>query len=110
MTVPADRLTAADLYDLIERAEEAFAKGDDFFEIVRDGHLRLMSTLDYRIKQLVGVIRHMRDPAYSEAMELIDELKRARISRTVDLPEVFAGLRLVISTWDAARPARSRAA
>lgn len=110
MSTPADRLTAADLSDHIDRAEKAFADGDDLFEVVRDGRLRLESTLDHRIKRLVGVFVHMRDPHYSEAMALVDELKLARISRSVDLPEVFAELRLVISTWDASRQARRRAA
>jgi hypothetical protein len=110
MTTPAHRLTAADLDDYIDRAEKAFADGDDLVEVVRNGRLRLVSTLDDRIQRLAGVIVHMRDPHYSEAMKLVDELKRARISRSVDLPEVFAELRLVISTWDATRRARRRAA
>lgn len=107
---PADRLTAADLYDRIQRAEEAFAVGDDEVEVVRGGRLRLVSTLDERIRQLVGVMAHMRDPHYSEAMDLVEELRRARISRGVDLPKVFGELRLVIASWDAARQVRRRAA
>jgi hypothetical protein len=110
MTIHDNRLPAAALYDYIDRAEKAFAEGDDLVEVVRDGRIRLVSTLDYRIKQLVGVIAHMRDPHYSKAMELVAQLKRARISRSVDLPEVFAELRLLISTWDATRRARRQAA
>ena len=106
MTVPAARLTALDLYDHIERAEEAFRKGDDLFEIERDGRLRLVSTVDYRLKQLIDVIVHMRDPYYSEAMDLVRALKHARISRSVDLPAVVAELRRVIAAWDSARLAR----
>jgi hypothetical protein len=43
-------------------------------------------------------------------MELVEALKRARISRSVDLSEVFERLRGVVSDWDAARQARRRAA
>ena len=106
MTVPAARLTALDLYDHVERAEESFREGDDLVEVVRDGRLRLVSTVDFRLKQLIDVIAHMRDPHYSEAMELIGKLKRARISRSVDLSEVFAQLRTVVATWDSIRLAR----
>ena len=109
MTVPSERLTAADLYDLVDRVEEAFVDEDEF-EVVRGGRLRLVLAVDYRIRQLVGVINQIRDPHYSEAMEQIDALKRARISRSVDVPETFRRLRLVISAWDVARQARRRAA
>jgi hypothetical protein len=110
MTVPADRLTASDFYRYIDRVEEAFREGDDLVEVVRSGRLRLVSTVDLRIKRLVEVVVHVRDPHHVEAMELVDELKRARISRSVDLPKVFGELRLVISSWDAARQARRQAA
>lgn len=106
----AERLTADDIYDRIERSERVFADGDDLIEVVRDGRLRLVSTVDLRLRQLVEVIIHLRDPHYSEAMELVDELKRARISRSVDLAEVFGKLRGVISAWDAERQARKQAA
>lgn len=106
----AERLTPDDIYDRIERLERVFAERDDLIEVVRDGRLRLVSTVDVRLTQLVGVIIHLRDPHYSEAMELVDALKRARISRGVDLSEVFGKLRGVISAWDADRQARRRAA
>jgi hypothetical protein len=106
MTVAADRLTASDLYRYIDRVEEAFREGDDLVEVVRGGRLRLASTVDLRIKQLVDVVVHLRDPHYVQAMALVDELKRARISRSVDLAKVFGELRLVISTWDATRQHR----
>jgi hypothetical protein len=106
MTVPADRLTASDFYRYIDRVEEAFREGDDLVEVVRGGRLRLASTVDLRIKQLVDVVVHLRDPHYVQAMALVDELKRARISRSVDLAKVFGELRLVISTWDATRQHR----
>jgi hypothetical protein len=106
MTVPAARLTALDLYDHVERTEESFREGDDLVEVVRDGRLRLVSTVDFRLKQLIDVIAHMRDPQYSEAMELVGKLKRARISRSVDGPHVFAQLRGVVAAWDSARLAR----
>lgn len=106
----AERLTADDIHDRIERLERVFAEGDDLIEVVRDGRLRLVSTVDLRLTQLVDVITHVRDPHYSEAMNLVDELKRARISRGVDLSEVFRKLRGVISAWDADRQARRRAA
>jgi hypothetical protein len=110
MSVPTDRLSAPDLYRCIDRVEEAFRKGDDEVEVVRRGRLRLVSTVDVSIKQLAGVVVHLRDPYYDEATELIDKLNLARISRSVDLPKVFGGLRSVISAWDAARQARRRAA
>jgi hypothetical protein len=110
MTVPANRLTASDFYRYIDRVEEAFREGDDLVEVVRSGRLRLVSTVDLRIKQLVAVVIHLRDPHYVEAMDLVEELKRARISRSVDLPKVFGELRLVVSAWDAAREARRQAA
>lgn len=109
MTVPAQRLTAADLYDYVDLTEKAFMEEDEF-EVERDGRLRLVLRVDYRMRQLIGVINHMRDPHYSLAMEQVDALKRARISRSVDLPEVFTRLRHVISSWDAAHEARRRAA
>jgi hypothetical protein len=110
VTVPAQRLTASDLYRSIDLVEETFRAGDDEVEVVRNGRLRLVSTVDFRIKQLVAVVVHMREPHHAEAMELIGELRRARISRSVDLPGVFADLRSVISAWDAARQDRRRAA
>ncbi len=106
----AERLTAADIYDRIERLERVFAQGDDLMEVVRDGRLRLVSTVDLRLTQLIAVVIHVRDPHHSDAMELVDELKRARISRGVDLSEVFGKLRGVISAWDADRHTRRRAA
>src|SRR4051812_4761120 len=106
----AERLTSDDIYDRIERLERVFADGDDLIEVVRDGRLRLVSTVDLRLTQLVQVIIHVRDPHYSEAVELVDEVKRARISRGVDLSEVFGKLRGVILAWDAGRQARRRAA
>lgn len=110
MPVPVDRLTAADLYDYVKRAEDAFADGDDEIEVVRGGRLQLVTTLDERIRQLIGVIPPMREPHHAEAMELIDQLKRARISQSVDLPKVFGELRSVISAWNAARQSRRQAA
>ena len=83
----AERLTAADIYDRIERLERVFAQGDDLMEVVRDGRLRLVSTVDLRLTQLIAAVIHVRDPHHSDAMELVDELKRARISRGVDLSE-----------------------
>jgi hypothetical protein len=65
-----------------------------------------VSTVDFRLKQLIDVIAHMRDPQYSEAMELVGKLKRARISRSADLPDVFAQLRAVVAAWDPTRLAR----
>ena len=110
MTLPADRLRAPDLYRCIDRVEEAFRKGDDEVEVVRGGRLRLVSTVEASIKQLAGVVVHLRGPYYDEAKQLIDELNRARISRSVDLPKVFEELRSIISAWDTARQARRRAA
>lgn len=106
MPVPASRLTADDLYDRIDRAEETFAEGDDFVEIVRGDRLRLVSTVDLRIAQLVGVLIHIRDPHYTEAMTLVDELKRSRISTSVDMTTTFERLREVVAAWDAARQLR----
>lgn len=106
----AERLTADDIYDRIERLERVFAEGDNLIEVVRDGRLRLVSTVDLRLTQLVDVIIHVRDPHYSEAVELVDELKRARISCGVDMSEVFGKLRGVVSAWDADRQARRQAA
>ena len=110
VTVPAERLTAADLRDYLRRVEEAFAAGDQETEVLRGGRLRLVLTVNERIKQLEGVLVHVRDPHYSEAMELVGELKRARVSRSVSLPEVLERLRVVIAAWDADRQARRRAA
>lgn len=106
MPVPASRLTPDDLYDCIERAEETFAEGDDLIEVVRDGRLRLVSTVDLRITQLVGVLVHISDPHYTEAMTLVDELKRGRIATSVDLPATCERLREVVAAWDATRRSR----
>ena len=65
-----------------------------------------MSLGDFLRKQLIDVIAHVRDPQYSEAMELVGKLKRARISRSADLPDVFAQLRAVVAAWDSTRLAR----
>jgi hypothetical protein len=110
MTVAAARLTASDLYRCIDLVEEAFGAGVDEVEVVRDGRLRLVSTVDLRIKQLGAVVAHLGDAHYAEAVKLVDELKRARISRSVDLVEVFGKLRVVIAAWDAVRQTPRRAA
>jgi hypothetical protein len=110
MSVPADRLTAADLRDYVDRAEAAFADGDQLVEVEREGRLRVVFVIDERITQLERVIAHMRDPCYSEAMELLGTLKRARISRSIKPADVCEQLRQLISDWDAARQSRRRAA
>jgi len=110
MSVPADRLTAADLLDHVDRAEAAFADGDQLVEVERQGRLRVVFVIDERLKQLERVIAHMREPHYSEAMELLGTLKRARISQSIKPPDVCEQLRRVIAQWDVMRQSRRRAA
>lgn len=108
MTVPAERLTAVDVYHFIDWTREAFAKGDDLYEVEiwEDGQrrLRLRSTLDFHIRRLEAVIAHMSDPHYAKAAELVARLKRARISESVDVANVLADLRTVVAYWDQSRP------
>lgn len=108
MSVPAERLAAADIYHFIDWTREAFAAGDNLVEVEvwESGRrrLRLRSTLDFQIRRLSGVIAHMSDPYHAEAIELVARLKLARISESVDVPDVLARLRAVVSEWDRSRP------
>ena len=108
MTVPAERLAAADIYHFLDWTREAFAAGDDLVavEVWENGRrrLRLRSTLDFQIRRLEGVIAHMGDPHHGKAMELVARLKRARISDSVDVASVLADLRTVVAYWDQSRP------
>lgn len=108
MTVPSERLTAADIYHFIDWTREAFAAGDNLVEVEvwEDGRprLRLRSTLDFQIRRLEGVIAHMSDPHHTQAVELVAKLKRARISTGVDVANVLADLRTVVAYWDQSRP------
>jgi hypothetical protein len=110
MSVAADRLTAADLRDHVDRAEATFADGDQLVDVERQGRLRVVFVIDERLKQRERVIAHMRDPDYSEAMELLGTLKRARVSQGIKPPDVCEQLRQLISDWDAVRQSRRRAA
>lgn len=106
----AARLTADDIYDRIDRLGRAFEEPDEIDEVTRDGRPRPVFTVDLRLEQLLELIIHLRDPHYPAAMELVSKLKRARISRSVDPPQVLEELRAVVAAWDAARQARRQAA
>lgn len=106
MSVPAQRLTAVDVYHYIDWTREAFAAGDDFYEVETFDpewgrlRLRLRSKLDFHIGRLERVVALMPDPFHTDATNLIAKLKRARISTTVDVPNVLADLRTVVAYWD----------
>jgi hypothetical protein len=116
VTVPAQRLTAHDVYRYLGYLADAFAAGDELIEVEeRDpgtGRLRLrvVFQIDRQLARLERVLAHFQEPYHSQAMGLVSELKQARMSesRRTGLPSVFVRLRMVVADWD--RQRRKRAA
>lgn len=116
MTVPAQRLTAHDIYRYLGYLAEAFGAGDELIEVEeRDretGRLRLRPVfqIDRQLDRLERVLAHFSEPHYSQAMEVVAELKRARCSdsRRAELPSTFVRLRMVVADWDRQRRTRKQ--
>lgn len=107
MTVPAQRLTAVDLYHFLDWLKEAFAAGDQLREIeeFHDGRrrLRVVFEIDHQLERLQRVLAHVSEPHYSQAMNLVDELKRARLRANPDTAAIFVRFGAVIADWDRSR-------
>ena len=116
MTVPAQRLTAHDIYRYLGYLADEFAAGDRLIEIEeRDresGRLRLrvVFAIDRQLARLERVIAHFSEPHYSQATEVVAELKRARTSERLraELPATFVRLRMVVADWDRQRRTRKQ--
>lgn len=104
MTVPAQRLTAVDLYHYLDWLKEAFAAGDELIEVEEfaDGRrrLRVVWQIDRQLVRLERVLAHVSDPHYSQAMELVSELKRQRLVSHPDTDRIFVRFGAVIADWD----------
>lgn len=109
MSVPAERLTARDLYHYVDWLREAFEAGDQVLEVeARDPvsgrpRLRLVFQRDRQLARLERVLAHAAEPFRSEALELVEELKRARLAEGVPV-DALARLRSLVSAWDRGRP------
>lgn len=116
MTVPAERLTAHDIYRYLGYLAEAFAAGDAMLEVEeRDREtgrmrLRVVFQIDRQLARLERVFAHFKEPHYGQAMEIVAELKRARSSERLraELPATFVRLRMVVADWDRQRRTRKQ--
>ena len=104
MTVPADRLTAVDIYRYLDWLGEAFEAGDQLVEIVVQGRLRVVRQRDFQLRRLELVLQHLNASHHQQAMALVAELKRALVADGVPWREILRRLHRVVHDWEAARP------
>lgn len=109
MSVPAERLATSDLYHYLDWLREAFEAGDELLEVEEwdpvSGRLRLRVAFqrDRQLDRLERTLAHVGEPYRSRMLELLAELKRARLREGVPV-DALARLRSLVSEWERGRP------
>lgn len=115
MSVPSQRLTAADVYHYLDWVAEDWHKGERLHEVEVGGELRQRLIIGADLGRLERVLGLMPEPYSTRALELFTALKRARLDQIFPISndadreawrEILLKIRGVVSEWDRRRRLR----